>query len=78
VLTVNNGAEEAVIVYALNGRTSVELGAAPPGKKEITVPRIVRATSFYAVAISRQALNGSALTAPADTRVTFQEDCRPA
>jgi hypothetical protein len=66
-----------VIVYALNGRTSVEIGAAAVGRKEITVPRNVRATSFYAVAISRQALSGSALTAPADTRVTFQEDCRP-
>lgn len=77
VLIVNNGAEEAVNVYALNGRTSVEIGTVAVGKKEITVPRNVRATSFYAVAISRQALSGSALTAPADTRVTFQEDCRP-
>ena len=78
VLIVNNAAEEAVIVYALNGRTSVEIGAAAVGRKEIVVPRTVRATSFHAVAISRQALNGSALTAATDTRVTFQEECRPA
>jgi hypothetical protein len=76
VLIVNNGGDEAVRVYAVNGRTSVEIGTAPQGKKEITIPRNVRATSFYAVAISQLALSGSSLSAPTDTRITFQEDCR--
>ena len=78
VLIVNNGGDEPVRVYALNGRTSVEIGTAPLGKKEIPVPKNVRATSFYAVAISQLAINGSAMSAPTDSRVTFQEDCRAA
>jgi hypothetical protein len=76
-LNVTNGADEAVIVYALNGRTSTEIGTVPPGKKEITVPSNVRATSFYALAISQLVFVGSAVSAPTDTRVTFVEGCRP-
>jgi hypothetical protein len=77
VLLVNNGGDEGVIVYAQNGRTSTEIGAAPQGKKEITIPATVRATSFYAVAISQIALGGSHTSATTDTRVTFVEECRP-
>jgi hypothetical protein len=77
VLIVTNGGDEAVNVYALNGRTSTEIGTVPQGKKELTVPTNVRATSFYAVAISRVALGGSQASATTDTRVTFVEDCRP-
>jgi len=77
VLIVTNGGDEAVNVYALNGRTSTEIGTVPQGKKELTLPANVRATSFYAVAISRLALGGSHVSATTETRVTFVEDCRP-
>lgn len=77
ILVVNNGGDEAVNVYALNGRTSTEIGTVPQGKKELTIPPNVRATSFYAVAISRPVFAGSPISAPTDTRVTFVEDCRP-
>jgi hypothetical protein len=77
ILVVNNGGDEAVNVYALNGRTSTEIGSVPQGKKELTVPPNVRATSFYAVAISRTAIGGSVMSAPTETRVIFQEECRP-
>ena len=77
VLIVTNGGDEAVNVYAVNGRTSTEIGTVPQGKKEITVPPNVRATSFYAVAISRLAISGSHVSATTDSRVTFAEDCRP-
>ena len=77
MLTVTNGGDEAVIVYALNGRTSTEIGAVPIGKKELIVPSTVRATSFYAVATSRMAFAGSPISATTDTRVTFAEECRP-
>jgi hypothetical protein len=77
VLTVTNGGDEAVIVYALNGRSSTEIGAAPQGTKELIVPPNVRATSFYAVAISRLVFAGSPVSAPTETRVTFVEACRP-
>lgn len=77
VLTVTNAGDEAVNVYALNGRTSTEIGTVPQGKKEVTVPPNVRATSFYAVAISRLVFAGSPLSAPTETRVTFVEECRP-
>lgn len=76
VLVVQNGAEEAVNVFALNGRTSTEIGTAAPGKKEITLATNLRATSFYAVAISRLAIAGSPQAAPTDTRVTFTLECR--
>ena len=76
VLVVQNGADEAVNVYALNGRSSTEIGTAAPGRKEITLAATQRATSFYAVAVSRLAISGSALSAPADTRVIFQLQCR--
>lgn len=76
VLIVTNAGDEAVNVYALNGRTSTEIGTVPQGKKELTVPANVRATSFYAVAISRIAIAGSAAAATTETRVTFVEDCR--
>jgi hypothetical protein len=77
VLTVNNAGDEAVNVYALNGRTSTEIGTVPIGKKEIVIPSTVRATSFYAVAISRMAIAGSPVAATTDTRVIFVEECRP-
>ena len=77
VLTVTNGGDEAVIVYALNGRTSTEIGSVPQGKKELTVPPNVRATSYYAVAISRPVFAGQPISATTETRVTFVEDCRP-
>jgi hypothetical protein len=77
VLIVNNGGDEAVNVFAVNGRTSTEIGTVPQGKKELTVPTNVRATSFYAVAISRLAMSGSHVSATTDSRVTFVEDCRP-
>jgi hypothetical protein len=77
VLIVTNGGDEAVNVYAVNGRTTTEIGTVPQGKKDIVVPSNVRATSFYAVAISRLAIAGSAVSATTDTRVTFVEECRP-
>jgi hypothetical protein len=77
VLLVTNGGDEAVNVYAQNGRTSTEIGTVPLGKKELTVPPNVRATSFYAVAISRLAISSSHVSATTDTRVTFVEECRP-
>jgi len=77
VLIVSNGGDEPVNVYAINGRTSTELGAAPIGKKELVIPDTVRATSYYAVAMSRLAINGAAQTATTDTRILFQEECRP-
>ena len=77
VLIVTNGGDEAVNVYAVNGRTTTEIGTVPLGKKELTVPPNVRATSFYAVAISRLAISGSHVSATTDSRVTFAEDCRP-
>ena len=77
VLHVTNGGDEAVNVYAVNGRTTTEIGTVPQGKKELTVPSNVRATSFYAVAISRLAIGGSPVSATTDTRVTFAEECRP-
>ena len=77
ILHVNNGGDEAVIVYAINGRTSTEIGAAPQGKKELVIPDNVRATSFYAAAISRPPLASSHVTATTDSRVTFAEECRP-
>ena len=77
VLIVNNAGDEAVNVYAVNGRTSTEIGTVPQGKKELTVPATVRATSFYAVAISRMAIAGSPVAATTDTRVIFVEECRP-
>ena len=77
VLTVTNGGDEAVNVYAMNGRTSTEIGTVPQGKKELTVPSNVRATSFYAVAISQLAISGSHVSATTNTRVTFVEECRP-
>lgn len=77
VLTVNNAGDEAVNVYALNGRTSTEIGTVPIGKKELVIPPTVRATSFYAVAISRMAIGGSPIAATTDTRVIFAEECRP-
>ena len=77
VLHVTNGGDEAVNVFAVNGRSSTEIGTVPQGKKELIVPPNVRATSFYAVAISRMAIGGSVLSAPTDTRVTFAEECRP-
>src|SRR5215204_2569580 len=67
VLTVNNGGDEAVIIYAVNGRTSTEIGAVPQGKKELTIPPNVRATSFYAAAISRPVISGSHVSATTDT-----------
>ena len=76
VLVVQNGADEAVKVYAVNGRDATEIGSAAPGRKEITVPTNQRATSFYAVAVSRLAIGGSVMSAPADTRVIFQLQCR--
>jgi hypothetical protein len=76
VLVVQNGAQEAVNVYAMNGRNSTEIGTAAPGRKEITIPANLRATSFYAVAVSRLAIAGSVLSAPADTRVIFELQCR--
>jgi hypothetical protein len=76
VLIVQNGGDEGVIVYARNGRTSTEIGAAPIGRKEITVPASVRATSFYAVALSRNVFSGSAQAAPVETRVVFTLECR--
>ena len=77
VLIVNNGGDEAVNVYAVNGRTNTEIGTVPQGKKEITIPPRVRATSYYAVAISQMAIGGSVVSATTDTRVTFVEECRP-
>ena len=77
VLIVNNGGDEPVNVYAINGRTKVEIGAAPIGKKELVIPDSVRATSYYAVAMSRVVLDGAAQTATTDTRIVFQEECRP-
>ena len=77
ILTVTNGGDEGVIVYALNGRTSTEIGAVPQGKKELVIPPNVRATSFYAAGLSRLQVGGSITTAPTDTRVTFVEECRP-
>ena len=77
VLIVNNGGDEAVNVFAVNGRTTTEIGTVPQGKKELTIPPNVRATSFYAVAISRLAISGSHVSATTETRVTFAEDCRP-
>lgn len=77
VLIVSNGGDEAVNVYAVNGRTNTEIGTVPQGKKEITIPSNVRATSYYAVAISRMAIGGSVVAATTDTRVTFVEECRP-
>ena len=77
VLIVTNAGDEAVNVFAANGRTSTEIGTVPQGKKELTVPPTVRATSFYAVAISRMAVGGSHVAATTDTRVTFVEECRP-
>lgn len=76
VLAVQNGSEEAVDVYADNGRTSTLIGTVPPGKKEITLAREVRATSFHAVAVSRGALGGSGVSAPVDQRTIFQLECR--
>jgi hypothetical protein len=76
VLTVTNGGDEAVNVYAVNGRTTTEIGTVPQGTKQITVPSNVRATSFYAVAIS-QLMGGSHVSATTDTRVKFVEECRP-
>ena len=76
VLVVQNSADEAVNVYAMNGRNSTEIGTAAPGRKEITLAANQRATSFYAVAVSRLAIAGSAMSAPADTRVIFQLQCR--
>lgn len=76
VLVVQNGAEEAVNVFALNGRTSTEIGTAAPGKKEITLASTLRATSFYATAVSRQVFAGSPQAAPTDTRVSFTLECR--
>jgi hypothetical protein len=76
VLVVQNGADEAVNVYALNGRNSTEIGTAAPGRKEITLAANQRATSFFAVAVSRLAISGSAMAAPVDTRVIFQLQCR--
>ena len=76
VLIVQNGADEAVNVYAMNGRNSTEIGTAAPGRKEITLATNQRATSFYAVAVSRLAISGSAQAAPVDTRVVFQLQCR--
>jgi hypothetical protein len=75
VVHVTNGGDEAVLVYALNGRTSTEIGAVPQGKKDLTVPPNVRATSFYATAISRPVFAGSPISATTDTRVTFVEEC---
>ena len=77
VLVVNNAGDEAVIVYAINGRTSVELGAVAQGKKELAIPSHVRATSFFARAISAPALSSSPISATTDSRVIFQEECRP-
>jgi hypothetical protein len=77
VLLVNNGGDEAVIIYAVNGRTTTEIGTVPQGKKEIVVPANVRATSFFASAISRPVFAGSPVSATTDSRVTFAEDCRP-
>lgn len=77
VLIVNNGGDEAVNVYAVNGRTSTDIGTAAPGRKEIIIKPTVRATSYFAVAISRLAIGGSVMSAPVETRVTFQEECRP-
>jgi hypothetical protein len=77
VLVVTNAGDEAVNVYAVNGRTSTEIGTVPQGKKELTIPPNVRATSFSAVAISRPVFAGSPVSATTDTRVTFAEDCRP-
>ena len=77
VLIVNNAGDEAVIVYALNGRTQTEIGTVPQGRKEIIVPPATRATSFFATTISRPAISGSAVSATTDTRVTFREECRP-
>jgi hypothetical protein len=76
VLAVQNGADEAVDVYASSGRTSTLIGTVPPGKKDLTIPREVHASSFYAVAISRGALGGSGVSAPVDQRVIFLLDCR--
>ena len=77
VLIVTNGGDEAVNVYAVNGRTSTEIGTVPQGKKELVIPPNVRATSFYAAAISRPVFAGSPISATTDTRVKFVEDCRP-
>jgi len=77
VLIVTNGGDEAVNIIAVNGRTSTEIGTVPQGRKELTVPANVRATSFYAVASSRMAIGGSPVSATTETRVTFAEDCRP-
>lgn len=76
VLAVQNGGQEPVDVYADNGRTSVLIGTVPPGKKEITLARDIRATSFHAVAVSRGALGGSGVSAPVDQRTIFQLECR--
>lgn len=76
-LIVTNGGDEAVNVFAVNGRTTTEIGTVPQGKKELAVPANVRATSFYAVAVSRPVFAGSPVSATTDTRVTFVEECRP-
>lgn len=77
ILHVTNGGDEAVNVFAVNGRTQTEIGTVPQGKKDLTVPPNVRATSFYAVAISRLVFAGSPISATTETRVTFVEECRP-
>src|SRR5215210_6654760 len=38
VLIVTNGGDEAVNVFAVNGRTSTEIGTVPLGKKELVIP----------------------------------------
>src|SRR3954467_5240360 len=75
VLLVTNGGDEAVIIYAVNGRTTTDIGTVPVGKKELAIPSNVRATSFFASAISRPVFAGSAVSATTDSRVTFAEDC---
>src|SRR5689334_24795677 len=44
-LIVTNGGDEAVNVFAVNGRTNTEIGTVPQGKKELAVPANVRARS---------------------------------